>query len=83
MNEIIQAVNAAAADAEAKALAAVDAAALEALRIEYLGRNGLFQELSKKMGSVPKEEKKDTGMAFNSGRNRIQAEPFRCQSAHK
>ena len=73
MNEIIEAVNRAVADAQAKASAAVDAAALEALRIEYFGRNGLFQELSKKMGSVPKEEKKDTGMAFNSGRNSIQA----------
>ncbi len=73
MNEIIEAVNRAVADAQAKAAAAVDAAALEALRIEYFGRNGLFQELSKKMGSVPKEEKKDTGMAFNSGRNSIQA----------
>ena len=73
MNEIIEAVNRAASDAESKAAAAVDAAALEALRIEYLGRNGLFPELSKKMGTVPPEERKATGTAFNTGRNRIQA----------
>ena len=59
MNEIIEAVNRAAADAEGKAAVAADSAALEALRIEYLGRNGLFPELSKKMGSVPPEQRKE------------------------
>ena len=44
MNEIIEAVNRAAENAEAKAAVAADAGALEALRIEYLGRNGLFPE---------------------------------------
>ena len=72
MNEIIEAVNRAAADAESKAAVAADAGALEALRIEYLGRNGLFPELSKKMGSVPPEERRETGSAFNTGRSRIQ-----------
>ena len=72
MNEIIEAVNRAAADAESKAAVAADAGALEALRIEYLGRNGLFPELSKKMGSVPPEQRKETGSAFNTGRTRIQ-----------
>ena len=73
MNEIIEALNRAAAEAEAKAAAAADAAAVEAVRIEYLGRNGLFPELSKKMGSVPPEQRKDTGCAFNSARARIQS----------
>ncbi|MBR2720924.1 MAG: phenylalanine--tRNA ligase subunit alpha, partial [Lentisphaeria bacterium] len=73
MNEIIEAVNRAAENAEAKAAVAADAGALEALRIEYLGRNGLFPELSKKMGTVPPEERKATGTAFNTGRTRIQA----------
>ena len=72
MNEIIEAVNRAAADAESRAAAAADSAALEALRIEYLGRNGLFPELSKKMGTIPPEERKATGGAFNQGRTRIQ-----------
>ena len=71
MNEIIEAVNRAAADAESRA-ATANAAALEALRIEYLGRNGLFPELSKKMGGVPPEQRKATGSAFNQGRTRIQ-----------
>ena len=72
MNAIIEAVNRAVAEAEAKVAAASDAAALEAIRIEYLGRNGLFPELSRQMGSVPAEERRDTGSAFNSGRTKIQ-----------
>ncbi|MBO5306544.1 MAG: phenylalanine--tRNA ligase subunit alpha [Lentisphaeria bacterium] len=72
MNAIIEKINAAIADAEVKASAAADAAAIEALRIEYLGRNGLFPALSKEMGTVAPEERKDTGRAFNMGRNRIQ-----------
>ena len=72
MNDIIEAVNRAAAEAAAKIAAATDSAALEALRIAYLGRNGLFPELSKKMGAVPPEQRKDTGRAFNTGRNQVQ-----------
>ena len=72
MNEIIEAVNRAAAEAVEKIAAAQDSAALEAVRIAYLGRNGLFPELSKKMGSVPPEERRETGSAFNTGRTKIQ-----------
>ena len=72
MNEIIEAVNRAADEAVAKIAAAQDSAALEAVRIAYLGRNGLFPELSKKMGSVPPEERRETGSAFNAGRTKIQ-----------
>lgn len=45
---------------------------IEALRIEFLGRNGLFPALSKEMGGVPKELKKDVGIAFNSCRGAIE-----------
>ena len=72
MNDIIEAVNRAAAEAVAKINAATDSAELEALRIAYLGRNGLFPELSKKMGSVPPEQRRETGSAFNTGRNQVQ-----------
>ncbi len=71
MNAIIEKINRAVTEAEAKATAA-DAAAVEQLRIDYLGRNGLFPALSKEMGSVAPEERKSTGRAFNEGRNRIQ-----------
>ena len=72
MNDIIEAVNRAAAEAVEKIAAAKDSAELEAVRIAYLGRNGLFPELSKKMGSVPPEERRETGSAFNTGRTKIQ-----------
>ena len=72
MNDIIEAVNRAADEAVARIAAATDSAELEAVRIAYLGRNGLFPELSKKMGSVPPEERRETGSAFNTGRSRIQ-----------
>ncbi|HJH03817.1 MAG TPA: phenylalanine--tRNA ligase subunit alpha [Victivallis vadensis] len=72
MNTIIEKINQALAEAGAKAAAAADAAAVEQIRIDYLGRNGLFPALSKEMGSVPPEERKDTGRAFNTGRNKVQ-----------
>ena len=72
MNAIIEAVNRAAEEAVAKIAAAKDSSELEAVRIAYLGRNGLFPELSKQMGSVPPEERRETGSAFNAGRTRIQ-----------
>ena len=72
MNAIIEAVNRAAEEAVAKIAAAKDSSELEAVRIAYLGRNGLFPELSKQMGSVPPEERRETGSAFNTGRTRIQ-----------
>ena len=72
MNAIIEKINRALAEAEARAAAAADSAAIEQLRIDYLGRNGLFPALSKEMGGVPVEERKETGRAFNTGRSRIQ-----------
>ncbi len=72
MNAIIEKINRALAEAETRAAAATDKAAIEQLRIDYLGRNGLFPALSKEMGSVPAEERKETGRAFNAGRTRIQ-----------
>ncbi len=73
MNEIIQSIEAAVPAAQSRIAAATTAADLDAIRIEYLGRNGLFPALSGKMGSVPPEERKDTGRAFNTGRNAIQS----------
>lgn len=72
MNKIIEAVNAAIADAVTRAAAADNPGAIEAVRIEYLGRNGLFPALSREMGSVPPDERRETGSAFNRGRERIQ-----------
>ena len=72
MNAIIEKINQALADAERRAGEAADAAAVEQLRIDYLGRNGLFPALSREMGQVPPEERRETGCAFNAGRGKIQ-----------
>ena len=72
MNAIIEKINQALAEVERRAGEAADAAAVEQLRIDYLGRNGLFPALSREMGQVPPEERRETGSAFNSGRGKIQ-----------
>jgi phenylalanyl-tRNA synthetase alpha chain len=45
--------------------AAPDAAALEALRVKYIGRNGLLPDLMKSLKDVPREEKPAWGQALN------------------
>ena len=72
MNNIIEAINRAVAEAQERCAAAESQAGIEAVRIDYLGRNGLFPELSRQMGTIPAEERRETGAAFNTGRNQIQ-----------
>jgi phenylalanyl-tRNA synthetase alpha chain len=71
-NPIIQKIDSALSAAEAKLLNAVTEAEIEEVRIGILGRNGLFPALSKEMGAVPPEDRKDVGQAFNTGRTRFQ-----------
>jgi len=73
MNKVIEAIEQAVKAAEERLSSATDASVLEAVRIEYLGRNGLFPALSRQMGTIPAEERRETGAAFNSGRERIQS----------
>ncbi len=72
MNAIIEKINAAMQQAEKDLAVAATLDEIEAVRIRLLGRNGLFPALSKEMGSVPPEQRRDTGNAFNSGRNQLQ-----------
>ncbi len=72
MNAIIEKINAALADAENRLAAAASAADVEQVRISLTGRNGLFPALSKEMGLIPPEERRETGAAFNTGRERLQ-----------
>lgn len=73
MNAIETKIRAALSEAEGKLAAAADAAAVEQVRIELLGRNGLFPALSREMGSIPAEERRATGALFNTGRTQIEA----------
>ena len=72
MNSIIAEIERAVAAAKAALDRAASPADAEAVRIEYLSRNGLFPALSRRMGEVPPEERRATGTAFNSGRCEIE-----------
>jgi len=64
---------AARAAAETELAAAADDAALEALRIRYLGRNGLLPKIMERLKLAPAAEKRAYGQAANEFRTRIQA----------
>ena len=53
--------------------AAVDAAAVEALRVRYVGRNGLIPALIKAMKDVPKEERPAFGKAVQEWKAEFEA----------
>ena len=72
MNAIIEKINAAMAEADQRLAVAASPDEIEQVRIWLLGRNGMFPALSKEMGSVPPQERKDTGVAFNTGRTQLQ-----------
>lgn len=57
-----------------KAIAdAADAAAVEALRVKYVGRNGSIPALIKAMKDVPKEERPQFGKALQAWRAEVEA----------
>ena len=53
--------------------AANDAAAVEALRVKYVGRNGSIPALIKAMKDVPKEERPAFGKAVQAWRAEVEA----------
>ncbi len=55
----------------AEASGATDAAALEAVRIKYLGRNGLLPEVMAQLKEVPNEEKPLFGKGANALKNEL------------
>ncbi|RJG40140.1 phenylalanine--tRNA ligase subunit alpha [Motilimonas pumila] len=52
--------------------AANDAAELDQIRVEYLGKKGVMTEQMKQLGSLPKEEKPAAGQAINQAKQAIQ-----------
>ncbi len=44
---------------------------LEAARVEYLGTKGLFAELMKSLGALPKEDRPRAGGAANAARQKV------------
>ena len=61
------------ATSAAEAKAAADAAALEAVRVKYLGRNGLLPELTQGIKDVPAGERREFGRLVNELKNELQA----------
>ncbi|MBN2642830.1 MAG: phenylalanine--tRNA ligase subunit alpha [Victivallales bacterium] len=64
--------NSAVAAAEEKLKAATSENDIENVRIEMNGRKGIIPALSKEMKNVPPEQRKDTGIAFNDAKNKLQ-----------
>ena len=61
------------AESLAEIAAAADGAAVEALRVKYVGRNGLIPALIKAMKDVPKEERPAFGKAVQAWRAEVEA----------
>ncbi len=72
-NPIVEQINSALEDAEKTLAAAMSEAEVEEVRIRILGRKGLLPSLSGGMGALSPEERKEAGMAFNTGRERFQS----------
>ncbi len=56
----------------AEAAAATDAAALEAVRIKYLGRNGRVPEIMDNLRNIPAADRRDVGRLANELKNELQ-----------
>ncbi|MBM4155272.1 MAG: phenylalanine--tRNA ligase subunit alpha [Lentisphaerae bacterium] len=59
--------------AVAEAAAAADAAALEAVRLTYLGRKGLIPALMGRLKDIPPEGRRDYGRSVNELKDAVQA----------
>ena len=58
---------------EALAAAAGDAAAVEVLRVRYLGRKGEVTALMKELSKLPKESRREAGQAINELKKTVTA----------
>ncbi len=58
--------------AEVESLAAADEKELEALRIKYLGKKGLLNDLMAAFRNVPAEQKRETGQKINALKTALQ-----------
>jgi phenylalanyl-tRNA synthetase alpha chain len=56
----------------AEATAASDLASLEAVRIQYLGRNGRVPEIMDNLRNIPAEDRRDVGRLANEIKNELQ-----------
>lgn len=59
--------------AEAEVAAASTPAALDEVRVRYLGKKGELTERLKSLGKLPAEERREAGQAINRAKERLQA----------
>ncbi len=59
-------------EAEAAVAGAADLRALDEVRVQYLGKNGVFTEQLKQLGKLPKEERPAAGQAINKAKKALQ-----------
>ncbi len=69
------------ADAGAQIAGSTDVAALDRVRVKYLGKAGLLTAQLKKLGGLPKEERPKAGQAINKAKQAVQGqiEARRCE----
>jgi phenylalanyl-tRNA synthetase alpha chain len=72
MNDPLNQIEQASADADAELSAVKDAASLEHFRIKFLGSNGLLKSLMRLIGEAPKEQKKVVGQKLNEFKSRLE-----------
>ncbi len=60
-------------EAGSEIAAAADLAALDAVRVRYLGKKGALTDLLKQLGQVPAEERPARGQAINGAKQQVQA----------
>src|ERR1043166_2503212 len=60
------------AEAETALIAAADVAALEAIRVQYLGKQGSLTEQLKSLGGLPPEERPRVGKLVNDAKEQLQ-----------
>ena len=60
--------------AEAAIAAATDLAALDELRVRFLGKKGQLTELLKGLGALPAAERPAAGAAINAAKQAVQAQ---------
>ena len=50
-----------------------DLAALDKVRVHYLGKSGVLTELLKKLGNLPAEQRREAGQVINTAKQAVQA----------
>lgn len=70
---IVEEVNALRTSTLDRIAAAADTEALEAIRIEVVGKSGTLTSYLRSMGQVPKEERAEVGKTVNAVRNEVEA----------